>query len=272
MSDTMTTRDPDVPEARLFDIVVEEVSLVDQAANKRQFLIIKRARDTMTKSAAGVSKTDAVEGGGGASDTAGGVSDATLDALERVAKAIGDVADEIDEPSDIARLVAIAEQLNALVESVLEDADDDEAEEEADTGKAATTSASAPTAGADQGDGRSKFEAMFAKIEGALASLHTKANLSTPVTPPTPPDSGTGLTADTDPLAKVLAAISGLSADIKAQGQRLGRLEKGVGLPSSQATTERAPRAREAEVSWPLDLNAPVARGSVDKTVSFHDD
>lgn len=261
--------DPTEPEARLFDIVVEEVSLVDQAANKRQFLIIKRARDAMAKST--TSNSEGQSKDGGAATNAG-----ALDALERVAKAVGEAADEIDDPSDIARLVAIAEQLNELVASVVdeeEEEEDEEEEEEADAEKNAAASPTTAGAAADEPTrpptplaatpGRSKFEEAFAKVEAAIASLKTKAKEAPPSPSPTP-------TADS--LSKVLSAIAELSADIKSQAQRLGRLEKGVGLPSSQPTNERGPRAREAEVSWPLDMNAPVGRGSVDKTVSFHDD
>lgn len=282
MSDTSETTNADArPEARLVDIVVEEVSLVDQAANKRQFLIIKRARNTMANSAVskGAAGSSQPEAGGASASSASRVSDATLDALQRIAKAVGDVADEIDEPSDIARLVAIAEQLNALVESVLEDADDEDEEAESSedankgVGADANGDATTSTGGTDKG-APTRLEEAFAKIETTLAALQAKASARSEPRPetsnvaPTP----SGATSEGDPLAKVLTAIAGLSADIKAQGQRLGRLEKGVGLPSSQATSERAPRTRDGEVSWPLDMNAPVARGSVDKTVSFHDD
>jgi hypothetical protein len=59
---------------------------------------------------------------------------------------------------------------------------------------------------------------------------------------------------------------------MKDQSQRLGRLEKGVGLPNSRQAPERpAARTGAEEVSWPLDLNRPMDRESVDKTTSFHD-
>lgn len=265
------TGDPETPEARLVDIVVEEVSLVDQAANKRQFLVIKRARS-------GMSKTNTSE------DTNPKTDDAMLAALERVGKAVAEAADEIDDPSDVARLVLIAEQLNELVQSVLEEGDEDE-EEEATTPDASKGTADAP-APAPEGTpaevppaasaDKASVASAFARIEALLVALRGKARTPpTPVAPATPPAPAAAPASPpaVDPLAKVLAAISDLSGDIKAQGQRLGRLEKGVGLPSSQRTSERASRdVDEEDVSWPMDLNAPVARSSVDKGVSFHDD
>jgi len=266
--------DPTTPEARLVDIVVEEVSLVDQAANKRQFLVIKRARS-------GMSKTNVTN----ESDEANEAS--TLEAIERVGKSVAELADEIDEPSDVARLVAIAEQLGELVRSIFE-ADEEEAEEEDEEEQAngddpaappaAATPATAPPDGAAPTPAGGPNAAAFAKIEAMLAALRTKAAISaapdrapSPAPAPVEPPAPAPTPPATDPLAKVLDAIQSLSTDIKAQARRLGRLEKGVGLPSSQQTTER-PRREPDEVSWPLDLNAPVSRDSVDKRVSFHDD
>ena len=276
------TNDPTTPEARLVDIVVEEVSLVDQAANKRQFLVIKRARS-------GMSETNVTKG---ASDTS---EAATLEAVERVGKAVAELADEIDEPGEVARLVAIAEQLGELVRSILEadeeedeeeqeEADEEEEEEQTKINDAAApppTQASTPAPNAPPlvaAPASSPNAGAFAKIEEMLAALRTKVTApSTPSAPaaPSPPAPAPPSPAQTasvvDPLAKVLDAIHALGTDLKAHGQRLGRLEKGVGLPSSQQTNERT-RREPAEISWPLDLNAPVGRDSVDKRISFHDD
>ena len=73
-------------------------------------------------------------------------------------------------------------------------------------------------------------------------------------------------------LASVATSLRSLTDAMKDQSQRLGRLEKGVGLPNSRQAPERpAARSGAEEVSWPLDLNRPMDRESVDKTTSFHD-
>jgi hypothetical protein len=73
-------------------------------------------------------------------------------------------------------------------------------------------------------------------------------------------------------LSSVAASMRTLADAMKDQSQRLGRLEKGVGLPNSRQAPERtAPRPGSEDVSWPLDLNRPMDRESVDKTTSFHD-
>ena len=50
----------------------------------------------------------------------------------------------------------------------------------------------------------------------------------------------------------------------------VGRVEQQFGLPNSTAHAERVTRATE-EIGWPLDLNHPMDRESVDKAISFHD-
>lgn len=50
-----------------------------------------------------------------------------------------------------------------------------------------------------------------------------------------------------------------------------GRVEKQFGLPNSAASAERVSKATVEDVGWPLDLNKPKDRESVDKAISFHD-
>jgi hypothetical protein len=56
---------------------------------------------------------------------------------------------------------------------------------------------------------------------------------------------------------------------VRGLTERLVRVEKQHGLPNSTPRTERAPKSDD--VGWPLDLNNPMGRESVDKAVSFHD-
>ncbi len=71
-------------------------------------------------------------------------------------------------------------------------------------------------------------------------------------------------------LENVATSLRTLTDAVKEQGQRLARVEKGTGLPNSRTHDERPP-AREEDVGWPLDLNRPLDRESVDKATSFHD-
>jgi hypothetical protein len=73
-------------------------------------------------------------------------------------------------------------------------------------------------------------------------------------------------------LAQVLETLRSLTDGMREQGQRLGRLEKNVGLPNSRSAPERPSRRDgEEDEGWPLDMNRPLDRASVDKSVSFHD-
>ena len=72
-------------------------------------------------------------------------------------------------------------------------------------------------------------------------------------------------------LAKLAESFRALSETVKEQQQRLGRVEKQFGLPNSAAPAERVSKATVEDVGWPLDLNKPKDRESVDKAISFHD-
>ena len=72
-------------------------------------------------------------------------------------------------------------------------------------------------------------------------------------------------------LAKLAESFRSLSETVKEQQQRLGRVEKQFGLPNSAAPAERVSKATVEDVGWPLDLNKPKDRESVDKAISFHD-
>lgn len=277
---------------RLVDMVVEEVSLVDRAANKRKFLVIKRSGRTGMQNAS-TRSTDQDQ-----IDTS--PPDGALEALEGVAKAVADLAEVATSEADTARLVALATQVGEVAKAILDpepDADlaaqPDDAEAAAadpsaagnpeDTSTAGSPPTAAPTAAAGPpvaptfpgaaADATPSLDATFTKIEAMVRKLRRPAPAASGAparqTTPSAPDGEASA-----PLGKLLASIERLTDEVRAQSQRLGRLEKGVGLPGSQAD-ERGPRARESggdDVSWPLDLNEKLDRASVDKRVSFHDD
>jgi hypothetical protein len=72
-------------------------------------------------------------------------------------------------------------------------------------------------------------------------------------------------------LGELTEAMRGLSTSIAQQQQRLARLEKHHGLPNSKPSGEQPARREVEDAGWPLDLNKPFDRHSVDKSVSFHD-
>ena len=60
---------------------------------------------------------------------------------------------------------------------------------------------------------------------------------------------------------------------MKDQGQRIAQVEKRFGVPQSTPAGETPARTSDADddVDWPLDLNRPLDRDSVEKSLSFHD-
>ena len=94
------------------------------------------------------------------------------------------------------------------------------------------------------------------EVEGekqALAEAKHASEEAKPKASPEPP-----------PFEEILAALRQLTA-------RLGRVEKQFGLPNSSANSETSVQSSKGEVGWPLDLNTPLDRASVDKGISFHD-
>lgn len=270
-------RKADGPVNRLLDIVVEEVSLVDRAANEHRFLIVKRdtpMADTQTDNDAADEPGDLndqadVEETGTAPEgapTAGADpllthAVAALEGLTGTVELLGSLgADAAD-----ARLAPLAAELKATAEALLARAGVAPAEASAEVGDAAD--------GEDNSE--PTFEAHLAAARDALAQL---ANLTaanpTPAPEPSPPEPPKApalpqeLTAS---LAAMTESFRALTETVKEQQQRLARVEKQFGLPNSAPSTERVRKAEPEEVGWPMDLNHPMDRESVDKAVSFHD-
>lgn len=167
---------------RLFDMRVEEVSLVDRAANQHRFLVVKRE-------------------------------------------------DGMAEEAEVA-----AESLERLTEAV------------------SRFQAENPT------------EAQVSELAGALRSAADA--LKAPVEVKSPEE------AKPAPLpneASVATALRELTALIQAQQQRLEQVEKRFGLPNSAATSEKSVQVSAEEIGWPMDLNTPLDKASVDKRISFHE-
>jgi hypothetical protein len=104
---------------RLVDMVVEEVSLVDRAANLRRFLIVKRDDSMDTEE---TKKTDVPD------DSPLGMALAALESLTDIVELLG------DDDSD-PRITALAEQLRSTGEQLLAQAGLAEAEDGDETEK-----------------------------------------------------------------------------------------------------------------------------------------
>lgn len=211
---------------RLVDMVVEEVSLVDRAANKHRFLLVKRddMHDAPQDSAPAEGDSHAT------SDTAK-AEDAVLASAQQALEAVTALVEALasTDGADSVRVVEVAQHLRALADA-LEDEDEDE-------------------------------------------DVEARAKAANPAPPPQPavPAPGPDASVVMEGLTKLTDAVRALEGSVKEQHQRLGRVEKQFGLPNSSAPAERPPKPAVEDVGWPLDLNKPLNRESVDKALSFHD-
>jgi len=72
-------------------------------------------------------------------------------------------------------------------------------------------------------------------------------------------------------LETINTSLRALAEMVRGQQQRLSRVEKQFGLPHSASSPEMTRKAAPRDVGWPMDLNNPMDRESVDKAISFHD-
>lgn len=205
---------------RLFDMQVEEVSLVDRAANRHRFLVVKRDEDSGDAEGEQACSSDAI------GDTPGGQKEHDLGS-PAAADRSEEHADDVD-----------AEPKGALA--------------------SATAALEALTAAVAELRGDPTVAVLRTLAEGALSRAKEPENPASPkptethVKQPSVPD------------------LEGIVGVLRSLAERIGRLEKCFGTPNSrESAAKRAPDT--GEVGWPMDMNAPLDRGSVDGSVSFHD-
>jgi hypothetical protein len=260
---------------RLLDIVVEEVSLVDRAANKHRFLIVKRSHDMDEEMTPTAEATDLN------ADTGADPSTGWDDSNDSQA------ADD-PKPTPHGKALAVAvqalEQLTAAVELL---ASEDRAESTRLSGLAAelhsvASQLAALANGSDPSTGTGSqddaLSAFLGSIEQALGQakglMGERPQPNTGAPSENQPRGASGPTpsaALSKQLGELTEAMRGLSTSIAQQQQRLARLEKHHGLPNSKPSGEQPVRREVEDAGWPLDLNKPYDRESVDKAVSFHD-
>lgn len=227
---------------RLVDMVVEEVSLVDRAANQRRFLLVKR-RTKMADEGTPAPDDAPGEGNGGGGAAAGGT--VTPEAMAAVMEALAGLTELV---TTNAAEKAFPPKKPKGGEDADDEEDDEDDEENAEQRRKAAES----------------INALLGQVKAALGRL--QAAVTTPAQK----------RATNDPvlakLEQIAASITKLETQLKDQGERIGKVEKNVGLPASRTPEGGGGSGGDdAEVSWPMDLNMPVDRSSVDKSLSFHD-
>jgi hypothetical protein len=242
---------------RLVDMVVEEVSLVDRAANLHRFLVVKRdipmaktapKKTPPRKPPPGNMTQEETPPPKPAKKASGDVLSVATQALEAVTTAVEQLGEASDD--ETASVVeGLVEELNELAARLAEAAglatEDDEAEKRAPASLEA-------------------IRTLLGKVTEVLEGQEQEE--------PAAPSEPSAADRVGEELAQVLETLRSLTDGMREQGQRLGRLEKNVGLPNSRSAPERPSRRDgEEDEGWPLDMNRPLDRASVDKSVSFHD-
>jgi hypothetical protein len=259
---------------RLIEMLVEEVSVVDRPANKQRFLIVKRDdsmnETTQVNKAPQGSEANMPPGAAALNVSADSPLSAALAALESLTSIV-DLLGSLGADRSDTRLAALAQQLRTTAEQILAQTGFPvEPPPQPDTPEAqakATTPTSPPAA--DNALAKSLAAATSALSRlSALAGRPSPARAEKRESPPPSSD----MASLQESIAKLAESVRTLTDTVKEQQQRLGRVEKHFGMPNSAAPAERVSKAEDEEdVGWPLDLNKPMGREHIDKSVSFHD-
>lgn len=260
---------------QLTGIVTEEVSIVDRAANKRVFLVVKNA------GAAGAGATTPQ------TDDAGGSTKMKISSTEK---------------ARIAQVVKSIQDALAAVSNTLETAEEiDGAETPAELTKALVAIAKLvgiePTAEGDvEKAGRKISAARLETMRQAHALLGEVISGAEPTTPPAeeteePPPEAAVKAKKSAPLAVVpppapvvaaadpatVAAIRELTDTVQVLVKAVGIQKKRIdtiaanGGGSRQQPVEKGdePDDKEQEVAWPLDMNRPHTKANTPVEKSF---
>ena len=191
-----------------------------------------------------------------------------VEALEGLTDAVEALSGVKDEDGD-GKLSAVATGLKAMSErlaSVVTDAG----------GSTEDESKPAPAADGDKESVSSVLATVrdalqdVTKLLGESAARQTiKADGETPKKPKE--DKDEDLEETNKGSGSIADAVRALVDAVKGQQKRLIRMEKRFGLPSSLPVGEGISKSDREDNSWPMDLNNPMDRESVDKSVSFHE-
>lgn len=297
------------PVTRLHDMVVQEVSLVDRAANKRRFLLTKRGEGMATEQGAELKP----DGEGGLTEVGKGAApnaDGDAAPVSKVASAkplldkltaLADKAKAL-KPDDEAALWDLAEKLEEVSEGLEhlahgtakakgEEPDEDD-EKKRKAGKPFPGAAPPfgspgnppPTKKGEEPDDVEKAgKKMSAKRLGKLKEIHMAlgdlikdVDIKETAAEPTAGPSIAKADAEVpEAVAKALqaseATVTELRQQVAKQREQIEKLAKAQPAPTSIPVEERERTLKGTDVSWPLDMNDPVDREHVAKDVSFHD-
>jgi len=275
---------------RLLDMVVEEVSLVDRAANQHRFLIVKRSEPMDQDTAAAADATETPPNDGHHTEPAPPDTDETVVDLNELPDDDGDeVAETKALDGSPSALILATQALEALTEAVEvlgtvseEEARARVAELARELHMVATRLGGAMNGGempaAPATGSTPELGSVIASVRSVLdrvgQMVAQPAPDATPVEAKKPDAAKADDTSDAvaTKLDSVVTELRAIGETVKAQQQRLARMEKRFGLPNSAPIGERPTRAEEdADIGWPLDLNRSLDRDSVDKAISFHD-
>ena len=109
------------------------------------------------------------------------------------------------------------------------------------------------------------------KLSAAAAKPAEPANEPEPDAAPDAAPAAAQDNAVTEHLAAVAKALRDLTTTVQTQHQRIAQVEKRFGVPNSARSDERPKHSVAPALGWPMDMNNPMDRESVDKSVSFHD-
>lgn len=283
------------PRARLVDMEVQEVSLVDRAANKRKFLVVKRsegmAQEGNADAGEGTGDTESgeLDGEEGHADGEGSPLDVAATALEGLTGAMTRLQSAATD-TQRAELGNVIQELRDAADA-LEGigASDDAESDEDETDEHQLGSTDAPRAGGD-----------LAVLVGAMTELVTELRASrtgqhaakaarrgapepddededddsgdsagarrAPARPGAKRKSGGKYAAEESTLEQDVRALRGelkaFTGAIQEQARRLSKLEKRAAPPASRPPGERpsSPSRGSDEGAWPLDLNASPRR------------
>lgn len=73
-------------------------------------------------------------------------------------------------------------------------------------------------------------------------------------------------------MEALAASVQELARTVQKQEARIERLQKTRATSNAIAVDGQSRRREVQEVSWPLDMNRPITRDRVDKTISFYDE
>jgi hypothetical protein len=277
------------PRARLVDMEVQEVSLVDRAANKRKFLVVKRsegmAQEANADAGEGTSDTEAgehdgedhAEGEGSPLEVAATALEGLTGAMTRLQSAatdtqcaeLGNVIQELRDAADALESIGASDDTEPEEDEVEDHSGSTDALRaggdlavlvgamtdlvaELRASRTGQPAAKAARRGAQQQDGEEDGDDAGTQRPSARPGTKRKSGGK-------PAADENALEQDVRALRSELKAFTGA---LQEQARRLSKLEKRAATPASRPPGERpsSPSRGSDEGAWPLDLNASQRR------------